>query len=274
MGRIIISGANKITTPQTLPPIGTALNNMTWEQVRAISDAGLSADYFSVGDMKAVTIQGTFGAITVDNTYYVFIIGIDHNDSIEGSNRIHFQFGSTSLTDGINIAFVDANGIYDGSFTSGSYFNMYNSSKNSGGWANSSMRNTIIPTFKKCLSTELQNVLKTVTKYTDNTGGGSNTASYVTSTIEDIFLLADWEVFGTRKYSNSAEKNYQQQYEYYASGNSKIRYMHRSTNTAAAWWLRSVDATSTYGFMVVGSSGGSTSAYSYISSGFAPAFCV
>ena len=255
-----------------LPAIGTALNNISWADIKRISDAGLASSYFAVGDRKAVALSGTAGSLSLSGTYYCYIIGIDHNSAKEGTNRIHFQFGYTAASGGVHIAFID--GGYGSNYTSGSYFNMNNANSNSGGWANSRMRTTIIPTFKACLPSDLQAVLKTVTKYSDNTGGGSNAASYVTATTDDIFLLAEWEVFGARSYANSAEQNYQAQYAYYSAGNSKVRYRHSSTGSTAGWWLRSVNADGSSGFCVVGASGGAGGSGAGRSLGFAPAFCV
>lgn len=262
----------KIYKIELLPEIGTALNDMSWADIRRISDAGLASSYFNVGDRKAVTLNGTAGSLSLNDTYYCYIIGIDHNSEIEGANRIHFQFGFNAASRGKHIAFVDD--AYSISLTSGSYFNMNNEKSNSGGWANSRMRNTIIPTFKACLPSDLQAVLKTVTKYSDNTGGGSDTASYVTATTDDIFLLSEWEVFGKRSYANSAEQNYQAKYAYYSAGNAKKRYRHSSTGKTADWWLRSVDVGSSDYFCLVNRSGGSISGTAYTSRGFAPAFCV
>ena len=116
--------------------------------------------------------------------------------------------------------------------------------------------------------------MKTVTKYSDNTGGDSNTASYVTATTDDIFLLAEWEVFGARKYANSAEQNYQAQYAYYSAGNPKVRYRHSATGSKAHWWLRSVSVGYSGVFGVVENSGIAAGDYANSSRGFAPAFCV
>ena len=63
--------------------------------------------------------------------------------------------------------------------------------------------------FIAALPADLRKVMKGVTKYSDNTGGGSDTASYVTATTDYLWLLAEWEVFGAREETNSAEKNYQ-----------------------------------------------------------------
>ena len=258
--------------PDLGPSIDPILDNNDWATISYASKNGLAASTWSVGDRKAVALNGTAGSLSLSGTYYCYIIGIDHNSTIEGTNRIHFQFGYTAASGGVHIAFIDSG--YSSNYTSGSYFNMNNANSNSGGWANSRMRTTIIPTFKACLPSDLQAVLKTVTKYSDNTGGGSNTASYVTATTDDIFLLAEWEVFGARSYANSAEQNRQVQYAYYSAGNSKLRYRHSSTGSTARWWLRSVYADYSYGFCSVNASGSAAFNDANRSYGFAPAFCV
>ena len=91
---------------------------------------------------------------------------------------------------------------------------------------------------------DLRAVMRPATKYTDNTGGGSNNASYVTATQDYMPLLAEFEVQGERTYANSAEQNYQTQYAYYANGNSKVKYKQSSTGSAARWWCRSPNASS------------------------------
>ncbi len=81
--------------------------------------------------------------------------------------------------------------------------------------------------------------MKSVSKYSDNTGGGSDTASYVTATTDWLFLLAEFEYHGKRSYANSAEQNYQKQYDYYKAGNSKVHYRHDNTGAAVNAWTRS-----------------------------------
>jgi hypothetical protein len=98
----------------------------------------------------------------------------------------------------------------------------------------------------------LRAVLKSVTKYTDNTAnGGGSTASYVTATTDYFFLLSEFEVFGSISYGNTNEKNKQAQYAYYSAGNSKIKYKHNGTSTAADWWLRSPIASNSNTFVSV-----------------------
>lgn len=250
-----------------LPAIGTKLNDISWADIKRISDAGKSSSYFAIGDRKEVTLNGTCIKLSFSNQkYYCYIIGIDHNSSREGSNRIHFQFGYTALSEGNHIAF---NSEYDGSD-----FYMNISNTNSYGWNNSFMRKNICAQFKNCLPTDLKSVLKSITKYSDNTGGGADAASYVTATMDDIFLLAEYEVFGSRSYANSAEQNYQAQYQYYKNSNSKVRYKHNSTRTPMDWWLRSVYAADQFGFCFVSFAGSTSVTSADYSLGFAPAFCV
>ena len=120
----------------------------------------------------------------------------------------------------------------------------------------------------------LRAVLKSVTKYTDNTGGGSSAASNITATTDYFFLLSEFEVFGSISYANGNEKNKQAQYAYYSAGNSKIKYKHNGTSTAALWWLRSPHAGYSAGFVSVNADGTVGNGGAGYSLGFAPGFCV
>ena len=83
------------------------LNKNTWETIKNISDAGQGANYWSIGDRKAVTLNGTVGHLTLSNyTIYAFVIGFNHNASLEGENRIHFQLGKTALSGGTDVCFL------------------------------------------------------------------------------------------------------------------------------------------------------------------------
>lgn len=127
-------------------------------------------------------------------------------------------------------------------------------------------------TLLACLPSDLRAVMKPITKYSDNTGGGSNTASYVTATTDYLPLLSEFEVQGTRSYANSAEQNSQAQYDYYKAGNSKVKYKHNATGTAAYWWLRSVFASYTASFCRVNTGGSADTATAASSYGVAPGF--
>ena len=162
---------------------------------------------------------------------------------------------------------------------------MNTSRTNSGGWNNSAMRKTLLgnsnsPTsplansLMAALPADLRAVMKSVTKYTDNTGGGSNTASYVTATTDYLFLLSEFEVFGTRNYANSAERNYQLQYDYYKNGNAKVAYNHSANSTAVWWWMRSPYYSTNTSFCTVSGTGSITNGSARYSGGLRPGFSV
>lgn len=214
------------------------LNDYSWAEISAVSASGNAANLFSVGDTKSIVLNGLVGETTFSNVKIdAYILGINHNAEIEGNNRIHFCIGKV---DNKTIGLVDSQ-YNQYPMTSSGYFSMsYGSSNtNSDGWKGCYMRNSVMQWIKNALPTDLQNVLKTVTKYTDNTGGGSNSSSNVTATTETICLEAEFEVQGVRSYANSYEQNKQQQYDYYKNGNSKIRYKYNDTNTTVYWWNRS-----------------------------------
>ena len=244
----------------------TSLANNTPDIIAAAAKSGQAANYWSVGDKVGIAVNGSFGGLSYNNTVYAFILGFNHNSSVEGGNSIHFQFGKTAA--GVDIAFVNSYG------STSTGFCMNTSNTNSGGWNNSYMRKTICPAFLAALPKAWQNIIAACTKYSDNTGGGSNTASYVTATSDKIWLLSEMEVQGTRSYANSAEANYQKQYDYYRNGNSKVKYQHTATTSACYWWLRSVYAGTTNSFCLVTTDGSAGSSNAYISNGCAPGFKV
>lgn len=257
----------------TLEFIPAVLNNATWAQVKQASDSGVASNYWSVGDTKQITINGKVSdGLTLSNySTYVYIIGFDHNSSVEGTG-IAFGGFKTAASSGTDVALCDSG--YGANKSSGQWFNMNNNDSTTGGWASCNMRNNTLPLVKAALPSELQSALKTTTIYTDNTGGSSTAASYVTATQDDLYLLAEFEIFGARTYANSAEQTKQQQYAYYVAGNSKVKYRHDSTATAVRWWERSVYAAGTNYFCRVASSGTANISGAYLSYGLAVAFKV
>ena len=263
----------------TVTTISNTLNSNSWATIKAVSDAGQGDNYWDVGDTKQITINGKVGNTNISNlAINVFIIGFNHNASREGSNRIHFKIGKIGNT---QVGLCDSE---YGNYTSTSgAFTMNTSNTNSGGWANSHMRKTVLgsdasPTSPRAntllaaLPADLRAVMKPITKYSDNTGGGNNTASYVTSTTDYLPLLSEFEYHGTRTYANSAEQNFQQQYAYYQAGNSKVHYKHNATGTAANAWCRSVYATNTGNFCRVTTNGNANHNGAYNSWAVAPGF--
>ena len=257
-------------------PYDSVLNNNSWKEISKASEQGVASSIWSIGDVKMDTINWTFGDKTINGNYGFFIIDFDHNLNIEGTG-ISFMGFKTAVSNGIDVCFSYYN--YDGNSTGtteGFVMNPADSNNefgtNSGGWKSSYMRTSIIPSFKQALSSDLRNVLKTVTIYSDNVGQWA--ASSVTSTTDDIYLAAEFEVFGKRTLANSAEQNYQTQFTYYKNGNSKIKYRHMKTSSAATWWMRSTDLQLTAGWCLVYQDGNIASTPACFSRSFAPVFKV
>ena len=260
--------------------VSKTLSSNSWAVIKAVSDAGQGANYWSVGDTKRITLNGKVGAYTFSNfNVDVFILGFNHNSSKEGSNRIHFQIGKVS---GKAVALCDSQ--YNGSGSS-AMFHMNSSDSNSGGWNGSYMRKTLLGnsntpastlenSLMAALPSDLLAVMKTVTKYTDNTGGGSNSSGNVTATADYLFLLAEFEVFGTRYWANQYEQNSQKQYDYYKAGNSRVAYNHSAVSTAVWWWLRSANYYGSSAFCDVNTDGGYDYDYAAYSAGLRPGFAV
>lgn len=275
--------ANKTFTvnAQFLPVSGNELNTYTWAQIKQVSDAGLASTYWNVGDAKQIKVNGTVKSTAINMDVWAFILGFNHNSAKEGTNRIHFQIGKVSKT-GNQICFVDAQyANWNGTFTMNG--STSGNSTNAGGWNGCTMRTTVLnqnPTspaansFMAALPSDLRAVMKSVTKYSDNTGGSSNAASAITATTDYLFLLSEFEVQGARTYASQYEQNSQLQYDYYKAGNTKVFNKHNATTTTAGWWLRSVGAGGTTHFCGVDTGGSPDGSGSGFSIGVAPAFCV
>lgn len=265
----------------TLGYVNPVLDKNEWKVIKKVADADKGANYWAVGDTKRITLNGKVGATTISNLKVdAFIIGFNHNSGKEGSNRIHFLLGKIG---GKFVGLVDSYYDPSGYATTSGAFTMNTSDTNSGGWAKTQMRSTVLGaasdptnptanTLLAALPADLRAVMKSVTKYTDNTGGGSNSASAVTATTDYLWLLAEFEVFGSRTYANSSEPSSQAQYEYFKAGNSKIAYKHSAAETAAAWRLRSPGCINSGYFCAVGSGGGAYGYGAYRSLALVPGF--
>lgn len=277
-GRTMIDGTGYDISFSSVSAI---LNDNDWATIRAVSDAGTGANYWSVGDTKTITINGTVRNTTFSNlSVDAFILGFNHNPTYEGNNRIHFQIGKIV---GVSVSLVDAQ--YGTSASATGYFSMNSSNTNVGGWASSQMRTVILgsnstpvsPTANTLLSalpSDLRAAMKPCIKYSDNTGGGSDTAGYVTHPTDYLWLLAEFEYHGVRTRANSAEQNYQHQYSYYQAGNSKIKRKYNNAGVACSDWYRSVVSNNSSAFCLSYTDGAAWTNSASTSFGISPAFCV
>ena len=244
------------------------LNDTSWAAIKQVSDANMGANFWSVGDCKEITMNGKVSdGLTLTNySAWVYIIGFNHNAEREG-NGIAFQ-GFKATKNGTPVCLVDSG--FDNRYTSGTWFNMNNTDDNKGGWQASLMRKNVMPLIKAAFPADLQAVIKPSTIFTTQ-GSGNNAC---TATEDDVFLLAEYEVFGTHSKASSQEPNYLKQYSYYSAGNSKVKYKHNNTSTATTWWERSPCSGDSYRFCYVTTNGSAYVLNASYSLGVSPAFKV
>lgn len=87
----------------------TGLITDSWETIATRAAAGTAQNYYSVGDCKAVTLNGTCGTLELNNvTLYVYILGFDHNSALEGTGITFGGFKTNYGNEGIDVALFDS----------------------------------------------------------------------------------------------------------------------------------------------------------------------
>ena len=200
--------------------------NVTWEEVITACQTNKVPAIWNVGDQKTMTIDGT--------NYVIDIIGKNHDEYSDGSGKapITFQLHSVYGFEG---------------------YNMNNEDTNSGGWTECHMRTTILPAILTKMPIEVQSGIKQVNK---KTSAGSK-SSTINTTADKLFLLSEIETGGIATNSFEGEGS---QYEYYAAGNSDIKYTAddngaEDANNATDVWHRSPSRISLYSFCYIISDG-------------------
>lgn len=225
------------------------LEECTWEQISKLSSSGKISSYFEVGDTKGITINGTILSDSYSNVHVdAFIIGINHNASYEGSNLTHFEIGKMS---GNPVAFSRSNPNYPNSGYSNS-FNINSDGTNINGWSQSDMRRTILSqnpssprsnSFMSALPSDLRGVMKTCAKRQLQP---TKSLDYSTIGVTNDYLsiCSIFEITGSSYETRNPESNYQSEYSYYKSGNSRYKYLfmggYHLSYTAALLWTRTV----------------------------------
>ena len=214
--------------------VGATLNDTTWENINMVSKLGMAKQFWSVGDTKTISVNGT--------NYEFQIIGFNHDNKTAGGKA------------GITFQMVDC---------LSTTYNMNSSNTNNGGWKNSAMRSRM-STFLSQLPSDLQSVIKAVNKLVSV---GNNTSTIETVS-DKLFLLSEVEIFGSTTYSFAGEGS---QYDWYKAGNTKVK---KVNGSAYYWWERSPRSGYTNYFCYVDSSGNASSGSASDSGGVSFGFCV
>ena len=240
-----VTGNVSIDVLAEAPP---SFANDTWERISELSSSGQAANFYNVGDRKTITVNGTWTIKEFDNlSVDVYIIGINHNASVEGANLIHIKFG---FLNDKQIAWDDgaANG------TTPAF--RISLSPVCRKWADSYMCNICLGngsgtpnspgsnSFMSILPEDLRSVMKIAHKY-----GGSWTIGvpdvlnmeindeYVSipSLYECMGANYDGSIVDDHLVYSSVESQYQEQYDYYRFGNSLWHYSDQDGDTKAFW---------------------------------------
>lgn len=205
-----------------------------WSAIIAACHSGSVPSTWVVGNSKTMQINGA--------SYQIDIIGKNHDTYTSG--------GTAPLT-------FQMHDLYNQSYV------MNVSSTNKGGWKDSAMRATYLPTILALMPTEIQNGIREVNKLTS---AGRQSAT-INTTADKLFLLSEIEIFGSVIYSFYGEGT---QYDYYKAGNSKVKKNERGN--ASQWWERS--PTNSYSsFCVVLNDGVASNSDAFSGSDVAFGFC-
>lgn len=248
---------------ETVHPV---LEKNDWATISRVSQQGLAASVWSVGDTKSVHLLGAVGLsdpVTFDGTYHAFILGFDHNEKWE-STGIHL--GLFAADRETPLCLTDSH--YGADAADGQLWFGINHSQDtaasSGGWHKSYMRYgllggtdnaTITVPTAACVETPrayslmaalpeaLRSVLQVMVKYTATIPRAAETgASTVSATLEYLTLPAAYEVSGRRSALHPAEEySYQKQYDYFAQGVFGGSVADQGGNAGRYFWTRTIN---------------------------------
>ncbi len=174
----------------------------TWDDVEMLSARGDAASYWSIGDIKSVTLStGEIISVRIED--------FEHDTLSEGG------------TAGITFGMVNCLNVTK---------KMNKSSSNSSGWGNSVMHN-FMETMKGQLPDDLQAVIKTVNKITQE----GNQSSNLVTTEDDLWLFSYTEAGCVSNNMNSPGGE-GMAYPLFVSDASRIKTVDGATSY---WWLRS-----------------------------------
>ena len=194
--------------------------------------------------VNAMTIGAAFTIkLTNGKTLQYHIVGINHDDIANGSGKAGLTFEANSY---------------------GLFSRMNATNTNVGGWKQSELRSRLnAGDFWALLPSELQSKVESVTKMTDNRGGGEEGTP--SATTDKVFLLSSTEVWGDVQSDGT-------QYEFYKS-RGVTRVNCSGAGGSYSRRLRSVYPSSSISFYLVESLGREMSYDTTKDTYVCPAFC-
>ena len=217
-----------------LPAVGTSAEDCTWDEIKAISEAGKGDEYFNLGDTKTFTT-------TDGKTIVMEIVAFNADTKADGSGTAGITWISKDAVakHGMNSEYTNANG-----------------------WVASGMRTWLQGEFYNYLPQDVRenivNVNKSYYDYTDQT---------TETCVDSIWIPSSLEVFG----GTVAETFGAEYTNFFSNNDARIKYY---DGVATVWWLRSSPSAYQYHFRGVNDNGNSSGANSAHSSlGVVIGFC-
>lgn len=245
------------------PAFNPIFGENTWEQIATASEQIVSEN------MASAEVEATYGwklgdskteTLSTGEVIELQIIGYNHDDLAD-------ETGKAGITLQMKNCLRTKYRIHTAGLT------------NKGGWGESEYRTQTLPTLKTTLSSELQSVLKQVNKKYAN--GSDANFSAIETAVDDLFLLSEYELFGTvSKAQNGAEEGVQYEYWIDKEDADRRKYWDNSSDAdnivdvAIAWWLRSVYVGNNQCWCSVHSEGRPSGHYPTGDNGTAFALCV
>lgn len=219
----VLGGLNSDDGSTHLPDMGLTVEEYTWEEIKAISEAGKADEYFNLGDIKTMTL-------TDGNIVKMQIVAFSADEKADGSGSA----GITWISKEVGIK-----------------HRMNSTSTNFNGWAVSEMRDWLQSDFYTTMPSNVLDAIVSVNKtYYDYT-----TSS--TLTIKDnIWIPSYREVFGNSSNIDNYETSGADYTAFFIDDASRKKPDPTDPwGMNGAWWTRSAVSNFDNGFQCVGSNG-------------------
>ena len=223
-----------------ITPVITAptFSSASWSVIDMLEKKDKLSTYFSVGDIKTITIGG--------KSQQIAIYGFKHDDLSDGTGKAKMTLGLVNCLP--------------------TTYAMNSSDTNVGGWTGSKMYSTLNDAIFGDLPEELKGLIKPVKKKTS----AGNKLTTINTSNDKLFLFSEHEIFGAKTYSVGNEGT---QYSLFATSSNRIKKLGDS-GSADNWWERSPYASDATTFCFVNSSGAAHANSASYAFGVCFGFCI
>lgn len=248
--------------------------NGTDAEVKAMLDAHYAnkikiSNFWAVGDTRSVSLTAMAATYVGEShraqTVRLAILDFDHDDLVTAINGHSKAAITVGQVDCLMDAASASNSVKGAENTENGYMNGNMSAGNS--WSNCSRRSWCNNVYLNALPANIKNLVKQVNKKTS----AGNTSTSILTTSEKVFLLSEYEMFGTTTKSVIAEGT---QYTYYKTASNRSKNPKwNGVNGSCMYWERSPNA-GAYGFCSIYNNGTASEGNMAGKYGICPNFCL